>query len=56
MKKKAFFQTVLKKKETLAYISEPRLPRKRRAPARYEVGEAEHWYPQTLLANLLRGP
>ena len=43
---KAFFQTVLKK-EALAYISGPRLPRKRQAPARYEVGEAEHWCPQT---------
>ena len=31
----------------MAYISEPRLPRKRRVPARYEVGEAEQWYPQT---------
>ena len=49
---KAFFQTVLKKKESLVYISEPRLPRKSRAPERYEVGEAEPWYPQT--ADLYR--
>ena len=33
-------------KETLVLNSEPRLPRKR-APARYEVGETEPWYPQT---------
>ncbi|XP_028407434.1 zinc finger MYM-type protein 1-like [Dendronephthya gigantea] len=44
---KAFFQTVLKKKKTLADISEPRLPRKRKAPARYEMGEAEPWHPKT---------
>lgn len=44
---KAFFQTVLKKKESLVYILEPRLPRKRRAPERYEVGEAEPWFPRT---------
>ncbi|CAB4016714.1 Hypothetical predicted protein [Paramuricea clavata] len=44
---KSFFQTILKKKEALKDISEPRVPRKRKAPARYEVGEGEPWYPET---------
>ncbi|CAB4030796.1 zinc finger MYM-type 1-like [Paramuricea clavata] len=44
---KSFFQTILKKKEALKDISEPEVPRKRKAPARYEVGEGEPWYPKT---------
>lgn len=42
-----FFQTILKKKEALTDISEPRIPRKRKPPVRYEVGEGEPWHPET---------
>ena len=36
---KVFYETVLKKKQSFLYVSEPELPRKRRAPARFEVGQ-----------------
>lgn len=44
---KAFFETVLKKKELLDDVSDPEVPRKRRVPARFEDGQAEPSFPET---------
>ena len=44
---KAFYETVMLKKQPHTDISEPKLARKRKAPARFEVGSGEHFYPQT---------
>ena len=44
---KAFYETVLLKKQPHTDISEPKLSRKRKAPARFEVGSGKHFYPQT---------
>ena len=44
---KAFYETVLLKKQPHTDILEPKLSRKRKAPARFEVGSGEHFYPQT---------
>lgn len=43
---KAFYETVLKKKKPFTdVVSEPELPRKRRAPARFEVGQGAPSFP-----------
>ena len=44
---KAFNETVLLKKEPHPDISEPEIPRRRRAPARLEVGSGQHFFPDT---------
>ena len=43
----SFYDTVLIKTKEHPVISEPAVPRKRRAPSRYEVGTAEPTYPNT---------
>ena len=43
----AFYDVVLIKVQQHPVISEPTVPRKRRAPARYEMGNAEPTYPDT---------
>ena len=43
----AFYETVLKKKESFIDVSETELPRKRRAPARFEVGQGAPSFPKT---------
>ena len=44
---KAFYETVLLKKEPHPDISEPEIPRRRRAPARLEVGSGQPFFPET---------
>lgn len=44
---KAFYETVLLKNQPHTDILGPKLSRKRKAPARFEVGSEEHFYPQT---------
>ena len=44
---KAFYETVLLKKQSFLDVSDPELPRKRRAPARLEVGQGAPSFPQT---------
>ena len=44
---KAFYDVILIKAKELESLSEPVLPRKRRAPSRYEVGIGEPHYPNT---------
>ena len=43
----AFYDVVLIKVKEYPVIAEPTVPRKRRAPARYEMGDAEPTYPDT---------
>ena len=43
----AFYDVILVKAKELESLSEPVLPRKRRAPSRYEVGIGEPRYPNT---------
>ena len=43
-----FWELILKQKENFNHISDPKLPRKRKVPQRFEVGESNtHYYPST---------
>ena len=42
-----FYQTVLRKKQLHVYITEPEVPRNKRAPGRFEVGTGTPFFPVT---------
>ena len=51
---KAFYETVLVKKQSFLDVSDPELPRKRRAPARLEVGQGAPSFPQTSCRGIVQ--
>ena len=42
-----FWQRILQRKSNMEGIGDPELPRKRKAPARFEVGSGPHHFPST---------
>lgn len=42
------FWSLVKQEASSLDVSEPQLPRKRRAPRRFEVGSGEHYFPDTV--------
>lgn len=44
---KSFYDTIVTKSKKHPSISEPALPRQKRAPSRFEIGTGPPWYPTT---------
>ena len=43
-----FWELILKRKENFKHVSDPKLPKRRKVPQRFEVGESNtHYYPST---------